>query len=392
MYDQFNSEYLEILPHLRKQIIHNDGNDYNIIMNGSTVSGIIDFGDVTHSALVNNIGITLAYCCMGKAEPILAASHVLKGYISQVPLRPDEIEILPWLVVGRLCHSLCSSTHRRGENAYINVSEKGAWALLRKLAEDQAFVKWKRSMRVICGLGTSPSCGEEAAKVLRNNAEEVGPVIKCTAEVVEPLILDFSGRDRGIADASSSSDPSISLARKVADVISAKGVKLAFGKYGENRVIYNTGMYQVASEEEARTFHLGLDIFSAAGTEICCPLENTTVHSFADNNQPGDYGPCIILRHEFEGCIFYSLYGHLSRDSLKELSEGQALSRGQVFAKVGDYAENGQWPPHLHLQIIGNISSSTKHGDFPGVCKLSEAAKWMSNCPDPNLLLKVKGL
>jgi murein DD-endopeptidase MepM/ murein hydrolase activator NlpD len=112
------------------------------------------------------------------------------------------------------------------------------------------------------------------------------------------------------------------------------------------------------------------------------------VHSFANNDRPGDYGGTIILVHEFHGTSFYTLYGHLSLNSLKNLEEGSRLSAGDVFADFGIPSENGHWPPHLHFQIIIDIGNY--NGDYPGVCAKEDRDQYLANCPDPDLLLRLQ--
>src|SRR5690349_12009347 len=78
------------------------------------------------------------------------------------------------------------------------------------------------------------------------------------------------------------------------------------------------------------------------------PLD-AIVHSFAFNNQQGDYGATIILTHKIEEISFFTLYGHLSLSSIKNIQEGQRIEKGDVFAEFGIPIENGHWPPHLHF-------------------------------------------
>jgi 4-aminobutyrate aminotransferase-like enzyme len=113
-----------------------------------------------------------------------------------------------------------------------------------------------------------------------------------------------------------------------------------------------------------------------------------TVYALADNAQPFDYGPVIILKHRSDGDIeFFTLYGHLSRQSLRALRVGQKLRSGEPFASVGTAAENGGWPPHLHFQIILDLLDLTT--DFPGVAHASQRELFTSLCPDPNLILGI---
>jgi peptidoglycan LD-endopeptidase LytH len=137
---------------------------------------------------------------------------------------------------------------------------------------------------------------------------------------------------------------------------------------------------------EPRRLHLGIDIWGAAGTEVHAPLGGM-VHSFANNNNYGDYGATIILQHQIDMVPFYTLYGHLSLKDIAVLRVGQVITRGQCFAHFGTAIENGNWPPHLHFQIIEDME--LKEGDYPGVCKVSEAAKYLHNCPNPNLILNM---
>ncbi len=116
------------------------------------------------------------------------------------------------------------------------------------------------------------------------------------------------------------------------------------------------------------------------------PLDGI-VHSFAFNNQHGDYGTTIILSHQLEAYSFYTLYGHLNLNSIQGLQEGGRVGKGDIFAGFGIPAENGQWPPHLHFQLIIDLQGWI--GDYPGVCKYSEKEKYLANCPDPDIILQM---
>jgi murein DD-endopeptidase MepM/ murein hydrolase activator NlpD len=111
------------------------------------------------------------------------------------------------------------------------------------------------------------------------------------------------------------------------------------------------------------------------------------VHSIANNAAYGDYGATIILGHRLDGVNFYSLYGHLSLADLSQLESGQPIKGGSLIAHFGPQTENGQWPPHLHFQLILDLEG--KEGDYPGVCRFSERESYLNNCPDPDLLLQL---
>ncbi|MNX43456.1 hypothetical protein D3C86_739100 [compost metagenome] len=116
------------------------------------------------------------------------------------------------------------------------------------------------------------------------------------------------------------------------------------------------------------------------------PLDGK-VHSFKNNIGLGDYGPTIILEHEVENEKFYTLYGHLSLESIKDLNVGKQFKKGEQIATLGNAAVNGDYAPHVHFQIIQDIEDYW--GDYPGVCNSNDLNFYIENCPDPNLLLKI---
>ena len=168
-----------------------------------------------------------------------------------------------------------------------------------------------------------------------------------------------------------------------------KNAKVAYGGYNETRNLYKrSGIFNDPSIEE-RNIHLGLDLWIKAGTPVLAALDGT-VHSFNYNTGLGDYGPTIILEHTLENHIFYTLYGHLSLESLKKLSVGDFYAQGQLLATLGDSSVNGDYAPHLHFQIIKDMQGM--HGDYPGVCSKKNVEFYLNNCPDPNVLLQIKNL
>jgi len=162
--------------------------------------------------------------------------------------------------------------------------------------------------------------------------------------------------------------------------------KVAFGGYLETRNLYKRSENFNQENTDERNIHIGLDLWIKAGTSVLSALDGK-IHSFQNNTLLGDYGPTIILEHEIEGFTFYTLYGHLSLESLENKRAGQLVKKGEKIAGLGKPPVNGDYAPHLHFQIIKNIEN--KKGDYPGVCSLKEFDFYKENCPDPNLLLKI---
>lgn len=132
---QYEEKVSPLLPHLRKQIIHNDANEWNILTKNGSLSGLIDFGDLAHSYLINEVAIAITYASYDKENPLKWASIVLKGYQEALPLTEDELSVLYYLIAARLCTSLCNSAHAKKvdpENTYATSSENHARQMLHK--------------------------------------------------------------------------------------------------------------------------------------------------------------------------------------------------------------------------------------------------------------------
>lgn len=161
--------------------------------------------------------------------------------------------------------------------------------------------------------------------------------------------------------------------------IEKAGAKCAYGGYAEKRDLYQRSKH-FSSRDEFRSVHLGIDFWMPAGTGIVAPVAGR-VHSFKNNNNPGDYGPTIILEHHLENQIIHSLYGHLSTDSLRGLEKGRLIDRGEKIGTLGTPEENRDWPPHLHFQLIKDIGDN--QGDYIGVCHKKDKKYYLRNCPNP---------
>lgn len=199
-----------------------------------------------------------------------------------------------------------------------------------------------------------------------------------------PLDLSIHNTELKAVNVSSSDE----LERFIWNRMKTHKAKVAYGGYLEQRGIYQRSTYfNQENPETERNIHLGLDLWIAAGTPVYAPL-NGTIHSFKNNSNYGDYGPTIILKHQINAMVFYTLYGHLSLASLNQLEAGVEVKQGAQIATLGNAAVNGDYPPHLHFQIIKDIQDYS--GDYPGVSNQLDLEFYKANCPDPELLLGLK--
>ena len=225
--------------------------------------------------------------------------------------------------------------------------------------------------------------------LLLRHQTDFGPVLPVDLSSPEVARLDFTAANPLLTAANL--HDTAAFDQLVARLLADKNALIGVGGYLEDRVIYrrSPGLFDADPAAPARSLHLGVDVWLRAGTPVLAPLP-AIVHSLADNEGHGNYGPTVILQHELEGTVFYTLYGHLTRRETALLRPGLVVDKGDTFAEVGPAPENGDWPPHLHFQVLADLQGRVS--DFPGVGLVSERETWAALCPDPNLILQSRWL
>ncbi len=208
-------------------------------------------------------------------------------------------------------------------------------------------------------------------------------VIDATIPKTEYIAIDLSKANQDLNSFDISS--SIAWEHYITNYLKKHNKQVAFGGYLETRNLYNRSTYfSSQSETEQRNIHLGLDLWCPANTKVLACFKGK-IHSFKNNTNFGDYGPTIILEHNINGNIFYTLYGHLSEASIKHLKIGDNVAQGETIAFLGDASVNGDYAPHLHFQIIKNLQGNL--GDYPGVCNINNLAFYKVNTINPQIVL-----
>ncbi len=220
-------------------------------------------------------------------------------------------------------------------------------------------------------------------EILKNHQHFFHKVVPFDPENDKLLLLDFTTANTDL------NDGILNNTEKFSTYINTKlqisNAKYGIGGYDEHRTVYSRSkVFDTA--DEPRRLHLGVDIWGEAETPVFAALDGV-IHSFAFNDNYGDYGATIILQHQLDDFVFHTLYGHLSLKDLDSLYKGKPFDKGEIIANFGVPKENGEWPPHLHYQLI--IDMEGKKGDYPGVCKLGERDKYLTNCPDADLVLQM---
>ncbi|HET7632265.1 MAG TPA: aminotransferase class III-fold pyridoxal phosphate-dependent enzyme [Gemmatimonadaceae bacterium] len=383
------------LPRLRRAVIHGDLNDHNILVERGgpgdppRLGGIIDLGDMVHSYAVADLAIACAYAILDAPEPLSAMRALVEGCHAVRPLDEAELGALFGLVALRVCVSACVAAEQvpaHPDNPYLDVSQARVRQALPRLAAT-SFEVAEAVLRDACGrppVAAAPAVREWLVARRGTFAPVLGTDLTRTPTVVLDLSVGSS-----LVNADPAGRDEAHLTPVVARAMEEAGARLAIGRYDEPRVLYLTPQFggEGAVTDERRTVHIGLDLFAAGGTPVFAPLSGT-VHACTDNAVPLDYGPTIILRHETDaGVEFFTLYGHLSRESLGGLRRGQRVERGARIGWLGAPTENGGWTPHLHLQVMASMLGYKDN--FPGVAPASQRRAWCALCPDPNLLAGV---
>ncbi|KFO35286.1 hydroxylysine kinase isoform X2 [Fukomys damarensis] len=144
----FKKEVVTKLSEFRECINHGDLNDYNILVqpsesaSGDTVlqvSGVLDFGDMSHGCYVFEVAITIMYMMIESKNPLQVGGHVLAGFESVDPLTAIERGALFPLVCGRFCQSLVMAAYScqlYPENReYLMITAKTGWKHLQQMLD-----------------------------------------------------------------------------------------------------------------------------------------------------------------------------------------------------------------------------------------------------------------
>ncbi|MDB4915633.1 MAG: aminotransferase class-III [Gemmatimonadetes bacterium] len=386
---RFDHAAASVAAPLRASAIHNDLNDRNVLVDNDRTVGILDFGDMVFSYTVADLAIAAAYACLESDDPLSVIACVVRGYHAVFPLTDSELAALFGLVTLRLCTSACVAAYQRREspgNAYLDVSQTAICRTLPQLERIPDTVA-TAAFRDACGLEPLPASAPVRAWLAAHSVT-FSRLLDIDLRTEPSIVLDL-----GIGGALSSGDPAENteppLTRRIHELMRKADVRIAIGRYDEPRLLYMAPAFASAHgpDAERRMIHIGLDLFADAGTPVHAPLDGV-IHAFAYNPAPQDYGNVIVLKHAPRNDVeFFTLYGHLSHESISGLHVGQCVAQGERIAWLGAPHENGDWTPHLHLQVMtDDLGLGT---DFPGVARASQRAVWRSLCPDPNLLVGV---
>lgn len=140
-FHRFENAVRPRLRGLRTQIVHNDFSTHNVLVDptdSDRVAGVIDFGDLVRTQLINDVAIGAAYHLSASADALEGPCDFIDAYQSVIPLSPDEVELLPDLIATRFLVTVLVTgwrAERYPENRdYILKNNALAWDGLDRLS------------------------------------------------------------------------------------------------------------------------------------------------------------------------------------------------------------------------------------------------------------------
>lgn len=389
---RISHQFSQVLPELKTlpyTAIHNDVNDYNILVSGTLtdvaqITGVIDFGDMCRAPRVCELAIAGAYLVLDHDNPEAMLSALVAAYHAITPLSAAEIDLIWPLLKMRLAVSLVNSTQMAVENPddpYVVISQAPAWRFLESHRINEALIQTQ--LRAACGLPIVA----DAERVMYWLGVERGKF----APLIGQDLSDIPMGSCAVENSTVPADPFHITAMEAATIGAEYGVDgpVWIGYYKEPRLIYTEQNFRLGrwKASDRRTVHLGVDIFGPVGTSLYAPLEG--VVEFAGYRPDKlDYGGLVVLAHQTpQGDEFHTLYGHLSKASVEKLAVGQRISKGEAFASLGGLDENGGWNPHVHFQLA--LTTAGMSEDWPGTCAPDQLDFWSAVFPNPADLLNL---
>jgi 4-aminobutyrate aminotransferase-like enzyme/Ser/Thr protein kinase RdoA (MazF antagonist) len=356
---------IEVAPRLStlsKQVIHGDAGHRNILLDQSgLVSGLIGFGGLVETWRVNEVAVAAATVALGAADPIAAILPLVEAYCAENPIGAVEADVLFDLILTRYAVSMAMAAR---ESRALN----DVWIALTAM---QALNRPLAVARLRRAAGHEPVAERRAIETwILKHGHDFGPVLPISHQnlTLLPLGPDLDAtRGRPFREA---------LHAALAEIDGT-----AVGRYGEDRSIYDAD-----TGSERRTIHHAIDVYAPAGTPVLAPWPGRIAMIGNDTSIDG-FGGIIVLEHE-SGTPhrFWTFYGHLSPAGLSDKANGVPVERGAPIGVLGVPEENGNWPPHVHMQLMTALCFDRPEAII-GLSLRSQWDLWESIFPNPNGIL-----
>lgn len=188
--DRYDATIAPRWESLRAQVVHGDLNvDNAIVDENGMITGIVDFGDMSHTALITDLASVIDSLVLGRAgeEPFRIARLVLDGYQRITPLEADELVLISDAWAARAAAGIAIGSWRSAEALEDpQAAERDLerlYATLRKIID----TGFDEAAQRVSGIRPTPSRGE----LIRRRADAFGPAVE-PLTYDEPLLVDHA--------------------------------------------------------------------------------------------------------------------------------------------------------------------------------------------------------
>ncbi|WP_262703163.1 MULTISPECIES: aminotransferase class III-fold pyridoxal phosphate-dependent enzyme [Streptomyces] len=346
---------LATLPH---SVVHQDLNDANVLADTDEtgtlrISGIVDVGDAMFSVRATELAVAAGYAMVRKDDPLAAATEVVAGFQSVLPLTAEELAVVYPLAAARLCMNAVTWNRRIAESgsAYGRTRMRHTWPTIRKLARIPPELA-EAAFRAACSLPTaeaSPAAEALGTALAGLFADAVHIDARPAADLYDELDWDDRAAVRDAVDTRRGHRPGV-LGHLEPSLLWAE--QRAHGRH------------------EPATIRLGTTVLLAAGTEVRSPGHGVV------ESAPTDERP-LVLRHDGDDSALFTVWWHLDSPHLP----GETVKAGEAVGTVRD----GDVEPGLGAGVQVQTLSSAHLAAFPPPRRVapSRRAAWRRLTSDP---------
>ncbi|HEY6935024.1 MAG TPA: aminotransferase class III-fold pyridoxal phosphate-dependent enzyme, partial [Marmoricola sp.] len=179
--DRFEQRVLPELERQRAQVVHNDLAPTNVLVgDGLEITGITDFGDMTHTALVCDLAVAAADTLAGRDDGLEEAPELIAGYDAVTPLEPGELALVADLMAARCAAAVVITAWRAREQGWAPQIDEDAHRLLEHMLEtgidslSARFVGAVRTGHAQRRTTTAHRAGRATGELLRARSRSLG--------------------------------------------------------------------------------------------------------------------------------------------------------------------------------------------------------------------------
>lgn len=346
-----------VVGDLPRSAVHQDFNDANVLAHRGEdlhyhIAGVVDFGDALYTARISELAVAVAYAMLRKADPLLAAGQVVRGFNELLPLSDAEISVIYPMAATRLCVNALTWNYRGhlGGTAYGQERSRHSWPAIERLSH------------------VTPDVAEAwLHHVLQNGPGRVSLAPAPPVDIAQSSVgAIFDDADLGPG----------------AIAWPERGGARSDGMAGRHLTPRRARLIRRATEAgEPPTIHLGADVYADELVQIMSPLTGVVESLDSDGAQPG-HPDVVVLRHVVDGQPpFWSRWTGLRC----ALTVGDRIEQGALLGE----APGVRIPSEPSFRVATFLSSDTARL-APSFVPAWQIPAWRAVAPDPSPLLGIQ--